>query len=116
MKMKKKIIFGLLIIMLFSLVSIGFATGAEITPDEIAAAKAQQQKAYITLAILAVAAICFITEIIPLAVTSMCIPVVLVLTNVVAAKDAFSGLSNSNVILFAVIFVVVSALFETGLP
>lgn len=69
----------------------------------------------ITLVVLAIAAILFVTEIIPLAVTAMSVPVVLALTGVLDAKtEAFSGLMNTNVLLFAGMFVVGAALFETG--
>ena len=59
------------------------------------------------LILLAVVAIFFITEIIPLAVTSTAafIPV----------KQVFSGLSNSTVVLFAGMFVVGASMFYTGL-
>lgn len=70
--------------------------------------------AMITLLILAVAAILFITEIIPLAVTAMSVTVALFLTKVLDANAAFSGLMNKNVILFAGMFVIGAALFETG--
>lgn len=70
--------------------------------------------ATITLIILAAAAVLFVTEIIPLAVTAMSVAVALTLTGVLDAKDAFGGLANSNVILFAGMFVVGAALFETG--
>lgn len=68
----------------------------------------------ITLIILAVAAVLFITEILPLAITAMAVPVALSLTGILDAKTAFSGLSNDSVILFAGMFVVGAALFETG--
>jgi anion transporter len=70
--------------------------------------------ATITLLILAVAAVLFVTEIIPLAVTAMSVAMALHLTGVLDAKTAFSGLMDSNVILFAGMFVVGQALFETG--
>ena len=70
--------------------------------------------ATITLIVLAIAAALFISEIIPLAVTAMSVPVVLNLTGVLTPAQAFAGLSNSNVILFAGMFVVGAALFETG--
>ncbi|MFZ5753000.1 MAG: SLC13 family permease [Bacillota bacterium] len=70
--------------------------------------------ATITLLILAAAAVLFVTEVIPLAVTAMSVAVVLTLTGVLDAKAAFSGLMDSNVILFAGMFVVGQALFETG--
>lgn len=67
-----------------------------------------------TLLILLGAAILFITEVIPLAVTAMSVAVVLALTKVLDTKTAFSGLMDTNVILFAGMFVVGAALFETG--
>lgn len=70
--------------------------------------------ATITLLILAGAAILFITEVIPLAVTAMSVAVALFLSGVIDAKAAFSGLMDNNVILFAGMFVVGAALFETG--
>ncbi|MCR4441190.1 MAG: SLC13 family permease [Peptococcaceae bacterium] len=70
--------------------------------------------ATITLLILLGAAILFITEVIPLAVTAMSVAVVLFLSGVLDAKAAFSGLMDNNVILFAGMFVVGAALFETG--
>lgn len=70
--------------------------------------------ATITLLILAGAAVLFVTEIIPLAMTAMSVAVMLFLTGVLDAKAAFSGLMDNNVILFAGMFVVGAALFETG--
>lgn len=70
--------------------------------------------ATITLLILAGAALLFVTEIIPLAVTAMTVAVTLFLTGVLDAKSAFSGLMDNNVILFAGMFVVGAGLFETG--
>lgn len=113
--MKKTITLILTMVAVFAFASISFASGAELTPEEVAAAEAlKHQQALITLGILALVAVLFVTEILPLAVTSMCIPVALVLTGVVSDKDAFSGLANSNVILFAGMFVIGAALFETG--
>jgi anion transporter len=74
----------------------------------------KKQEAVTTLIILAIAAVLFVTEIIPLAITAMSVPVALALTKVLDAKAAFSGLSNTNVVLFAGMFVVGAALFETG--
>lgn len=113
--MKKRVTFVLMMIALFSLAAVAMGAGAELTPAEAAAAEAaMHQKAIITLIVLGIAAILFITEMIPLAVTSMCIPVVLVMTGVISDKVAFNGLANSNVIIFAGMFVVGAALFETG--
>lgn len=109
--MKKGIVLILLLTLVFSFSTMAFAGEAEVSPEE--AAK-QHKLAVTTLIILAIAAILFITEIIPLAVTAMAVPVALSLTGVVSSKEAFSGLYDSNVILFAGMFVVGAALFETG--
>ncbi len=57
----------------------------------------------------------FVSEKIPLGLTSMIICVGLVVTGVLDWKDAFSGFIDSNVILFVAMFVVGGALFETGM-
>ena len=67
------------------------------------------------LCILAVVAIFFVTEIIPLAVTSMGGAIACGLAGLIPAKTVFSGLSNSTVVLFAGMFVIGSAMFHTGL-
>lgn len=69
----------------------------------------------ITLVLLAFAIVMFVTEKLPLAVTSMVVCIALVLTKVLEVKDAFSGFINTNVILFVAMFIVGGALFETGM-
>ena len=139
--MKSKLALILLIVFLVSSAPFAIAQEAEemvcpvpmITAEELeakeaaaaeeaakAAAAAQRaadkraRDARTTLIILGLAAFFFITELIPLAITAMSVPVLLVLTKVLAVGPAFSGLSDSNVILFAGMFVVGASLFETG--
>ena len=69
----------------------------------------------ITLIVLAVVAILFITEILPLAVTSMLGSIALGVLGVLKPAQLFSGLSNSRVVLFAGMFVIGGAMFRTGL-
>ncbi|MET5441691.1 SLC13 family permease [Klebsiella aerogenes] len=69
----------------------------------------------ITLCLLVFAIVMFVWEKVPLAVTSMVVCVVLVLTGVLDLKQAFAGFIDSNVILFVAMFVVGGALFETGM-
>ena len=69
----------------------------------------------ITLIFLAFAVVMFVTEKIPLAVTSMIVCIGLVITGVLNVNDAFSGFINSNVILFVAMFIVGGALFGTGM-
>ena len=71
--------------------------------------------AIITLLFLAFAIVMFVTEKIPLGLTSMLVCVGLVLTKVLDVKTAFSGFIDSNVILFVAMFIVGGALFETGM-
>ena len=71
--------------------------------------------AIITLLFLVFAIVMFVSEKIPLGLTSMIICVGLVITKVLDWKDAFSGFIDSNVILFVAMFVVGGALFETGM-
>ncbi len=71
--------------------------------------------AVITLCVLAVVAILFITEIIPLAITSLSGSIALGLLGVIPEKQIFTGLSNSTVVLFAGMFVIGAALFHTGM-
>ena len=71
--------------------------------------------AIITLLFLLFAVVMFVTEKIPLGLTSMIVAVGLVLTKVLDLKTAFSGFIDSNVILFVAMFIVGGALFETGM-
>ena len=67
------------------------------------------------LILLAVVALFFVTELIPLAVTAMAGAIACGLLGFIPAKQVFSGLSNSTVVLFAGMFVVGAAMFYTGL-
>ena len=68
-----------------------------------------------TLIVLAVMAVLFVTEIIPLAITSLGGAITFGLMGIITPKVVFSGLSDSTVVLFAGMFVVGAALFYTGL-
>ena len=71
--------------------------------------------AVITLLVLAVMAVLFVTEAIPLAITAMSGAIILGALGVITPAQVFSGLSNSTVVLFAGMFVIGSAMFHTGL-
>lgn len=71
--------------------------------------------AVITLFFLAFAIIMFVTEVIPLGLTSMIVCIGLTVTGVLDVKTVFSGFIDSNVILFVAMFIVGGALFETGM-
>lgn len=68
-----------------------------------------------TLVLLGVVALCFVTEIIPLAATAMGGAIACGLLGLIPNARVFSGLSNSTVVLFAGMFVVGAAMFHTGL-
>ena len=67
------------------------------------------------LIMLAVIALLFVTELIPLAVTAMGGAIACGLLGFIPAKQVFSGLSDSTVVLFAGMFVVGASMFYTGL-
>ena len=67
------------------------------------------------LILLAIVALFFVTELIPLAVTAVGAAIASGLLGLIPAKQVFSGLSNSTVVLFAGMFVVGASMFYTGL-
>jgi di/tricarboxylate transporter len=71
--------------------------------------------AMLTLLVLCVMAILFITELVPLALTAMAGAMTLGVLGVIPSSVVFSGLSNSTVVLFAAMFVIGAAMFHTGL-
>jgi solute carrier family 13 (sodium-dependent dicarboxylate transporter), member 2/3/5 len=71
--------------------------------------------AVITLIVLAVVALLFVTEIVPLAITAMGGAITLGIIGIIPMKEVFSGLSNSTVVLFAGMFVIGASMFHTGL-
>ncbi|MDR3358007.1 MAG: SLC13 family permease [Desulfovibrio sp.] len=71
--------------------------------------------AALTLIVLGVMAVLFVTELTPLAITAMGGAVTLGVLGVIPTSTVFSGLSNSTVVLFAGMFVIGAAMFHTGL-
>ena len=71
--------------------------------------------AVLTLIVLGVMAILFITEAVPLAITAMSGAIALGMLGVITPQAVFSGLANSTVVLFAGMFVIGAAMFHTGL-
>jgi solute carrier family 13 (sodium-dependent dicarboxylate transporter), member 2/3/5 len=70
--------------------------------------------AVITLLILLIAGILFVTEVIPVAATALLATFLLFLTGIVDAETVFSGFTNNVVILITGMFVIGASLFETG--
>ena len=71
-------------------------------------------KAYITLGILFVAAVMFFTEVVPLPITALLVPVALSMCNVIPSKTAFGYFGDPTVVLFMAMFIVGEATFITG--
>ena len=71
-------------------------------------------QAIITLIILVVAAVLFITEKLPVPLTAMLCLAVLVVTGIIKPADAIAGFSNTTVILLISMILVGSALFASG--
>lgn len=69
----------------------------------------------ITIGFLLFAIVMFAWEKFPLWVTAMIVAVGLTLTNILEAKDAFAGFTDSNVLLFMAMFIIGAAFFETGM-
>lgn len=105
---------------LFLLLVILVAVSCCLPQDLLAAAPAgiklpeDPTKAYITLGILFVAAVMFFTEIVPLPITALLVPVGLSLTGVISSKVAFSYFGDPTVVLFMAMFIVGEGTFITG--
>lgn len=71
-------------------------------------------KAYITLGILFVAAVMFFTEVVPLPITALLVPVALSICNIIPSKTAFGYFGDPTVVLFMAMFIVGEGTFITG--
>ncbi len=79
-----------------------------------AAIPGDHTQAYITLGILVVAALLFVTEALPLPITAMLVPVALSTTGVLTSKVAFSYFGDNTVVLFMAMFIIGESTFVTG--
>ncbi|MDC0357305.1 SLC13 family permease [Oligoflexia bacterium] len=70
---------------------------------------------YITLAILLVAIILFVTEWLRIDMVAIGVVVTLMLTNILTTKEALAGFSNAAVLAIAALFMVGGAVMQTGL-
>ena len=78
-------------------------------------AQVKQTHAYLTIGLLIVGALGFALEAAPVAVIAMVMPIYLGLTGILDFNQAFSGFANSTVVLFAGMFILGAAMFQTGL-
>ncbi|KAF5051981.1 SLC13 family permease [Anaerotignum sp.] len=72
-------------------------------------------QAIISLIVLAIMAVIFVTDKLPLALTSMLGAVFLVLAGVLPVEKLFAAFSGSTIVLLAAMMVIGSALFHTGI-
>jgi di/tricarboxylate transporter len=70
---------------------------------------------WITLGILSVAIILFVTEWLRVDLVSLCVVIVLMLTNILSTQEAIAGFSNAAVLTIASLFVIGGAVMQTGL-
>ncbi|GHV49577.1 cation transporter [Synergistales bacterium] len=94
-------------LMLLTFSAIAFAGDAAPAPGD-------NSKAIITLVILVIAGVLFVTEAVPLPITAMIVPVALAVTGVLTGREAFREFGNDTVILFMAMFVVGESIFKTG--
>lgn len=69
---------------------------------------------YASLAILAIAAVLFFTEYIPLAVTATLVPCVLSTFGIISVKEAWMGFGNTSILTIVGLFMLGEATFATG--
>ncbi len=72
-------------------------------------------QAVITLIILAVAIVLFVTDKLPMGLVAFMVPMALYFTGIISADDVFSCIINSNVVLIIGMCVIGAAFFKTGL-
>ena len=93
----------------------GEASAAYVEAMAAYDAEVQHEYALLTFGVLLVIAFFFITEAVPIAFAAMLIPCYYSVTGIMSFKEAFSGLVDSSVVLFAGMFIVGGAMFQTGL-
>jgi len=76
--------------------------------------KVDKKKAYMTIGIIAVAFVLFLTEIIPLVATALFVPIALVMLGILPAKVAFKDFANKWTLIFLFMFMMGESLFRTG--
>lgn len=71
---------------------------------------------WLLIAIITVAAVLFVTELVPVDVLSLALAVILMLTGLVTVQQGLSGFSSEATVTVAAFFVLASALSRTGFP
>ncbi len=69
----------------------------------------------ITFIVLGIAIVCFVTDIISLGATAICVPLALYFTKVITVKEMVAGMTDSNVLMFLGMFIVGGCFLKSGL-
>lgn len=110
--MRRPLSFPLHLFLLLSLVLLfpEFAQAAGGAPPQ----EVNWPDIYITFGVLIVAAILFFTEVIPLAVTSILVPVALSATGVISVQEAWVSFGDTSILTIVGLFMLGEATFATG--
>ena len=102
----KKMVYGLLAGMAMILLPEMAQAADAVTPNWM--------QIYLTLGILAVAIVLFITEWLPLAVTSMLVPIALSSFGIITVKEAWVSFGDTSILTIVGLFMLGEATFTTG--
>ena len=69
---------------------------------------------YLTLAVVVAALVCFITEILPVDITALCVAVILIVLGLVTPEEGIAGFGNSATITVMAMFILSAGITRTG--
>ena len=69
---------------------------------------------YLTLAVVVAALVCFITELLPVDITALCVAVVLIVLGLVSPDEGIAGFGNSATITVMAMFILSAGITRTG--
>ena len=69
---------------------------------------------YLTLAVVIAALVCFITEILPVDITALCVAVILIVLGLVTPDEGIAGFGNSATITVMAMFILSAGITRTG--
>ena len=69
---------------------------------------------YLTLAVVVAALVCFITEVLPVDITALCVAVILIVLGLVTPDEGIAGFGNSATITVMAMFILSAGITRTG--
>ena len=69
---------------------------------------------YLTLAVVVAALICFVTEVLPVDITALCVAVILIVLGLVTPDEGIAGFGNSATITVMAMFILSAGITRTG--